>query len=749
MSQKKFIIDGGFYTDGPSVIESQLDVAGNINMTGHIIPTVDSDGHTGYDLGSPTMKWRDLYLSQGSLYIDGQKVLESNAGTIQVQADTNQSLAIKTSGTGVLTLDSDTSINVAANLNLLGDAKLLANGGNLTFGDKLDMDNNQVINVALPTADGHAATKKYVDDLIEDVIGGAPAALDTLNELANALGDDANFAATITTSIANKADVSYVDTQIANIELNPGPQGPAGPAGTNGATGPAGPQGPQGATGPQGPQGATGPMGPQGPAGDAADGPFTFVPGSLGVFDLVGGSEVTYTDMVLDTSVSKWGAGSLDTENSGTPVITMPVAHAASEGKTYELWIYQNEAYDWAAPFIEVRDTGGSNAVAAMMAGNMRGKGGQVGGFGTGTPMGFDDMQGQWFHIAMYFHPQQGLAFARNGVRSSYTTLFTNMPYSNDFTEISFRGAVYGGKLDANVENIVVTSGDKYGLLASGGSANSVTFTTPTAATPAAGAVFTVDVNESEDTYTTDKAITATKFYGDGSSLSNLPQGYSDADVANYLAANPVSADLGPIDVSEGDEVHISANKTYSGLGGGQLRITGGDGEEAKRIEMGMNVNTTEGWIQSSRNGGSTQDMKLRLQPNGGQIMADGYVEFNKGTSEKFATFTGTSGNVSHWLSQAANVFWHEQVAGNFTVNLKNVVYPYENHRSYTIKIVVDQGATAYLPTGISVSGGYVNLKWKDGVVPTGTPNGRDIVTFTLFRFSGGWQGFGEVTSYS
>lgn len=36
------------------------------------------------------------------------------------------------------------------------------------------------------------------------IIDGAPIALDTLNELAAALGDDANYASTITTALSNK-----------------------------------------------------------------------------------------------------------------------------------------------------------------------------------------------------------------------------------------------------------------------------------------------------------------------------------------------------------------------------------------------------------------------------------------------------------------------------------------------------------------------------------------------------------------
>jgi len=309
MAQKRFNMEGGFITNGDSQVEGNLSVTGSptlidhvttkvyvdtaiagvagnqqgisgngdLFMSGHIIPTIDSDGTTGYDLGSPAMKWRDLYLSEGSLYIDGQKVIESNSGTIVVQADPNQSLTTKVTGTGVLTLDSDTTINMAATLQMATGMKITDQGGNaVVFGDKVDLDNNQIINVGSPTSAGHVTTKGYVDQEISNIINGAPGALDTLNELANALGDDANFASTMTNELALKATIAYVDAQISGVNA-----GSTGATGATGATGPAGPQGPagSGATGPQGIQGIQGEDGPAGadgvagPAGaDGADG---------------------------------------------------------------------------------------------------------------------------------------------------------------------------------------------------------------------------------------------------------------------------------------------------------------------------------------------------------------------------------------------------------------------------------------------------------------------------------------------
>jgi len=53
-------------------------------------------------------------------------------------------------------------------------------------------------------------TMAEVNQLITDLIAGSPGALDTLNELAAAMGDDPNFAATVATQLSLKANLSEV-----------------------------------------------------------------------------------------------------------------------------------------------------------------------------------------------------------------------------------------------------------------------------------------------------------------------------------------------------------------------------------------------------------------------------------------------------------------------------------------------------------------------------------------------------------
>ena len=52
------------------------------------------------------------------------------------------------------------------------------------------------------------ATTAFVTTAVANIVDSAPSALDTLNELAAALGDDANFSTTVTNSIATKAPLA-------------------------------------------------------------------------------------------------------------------------------------------------------------------------------------------------------------------------------------------------------------------------------------------------------------------------------------------------------------------------------------------------------------------------------------------------------------------------------------------------------------------------------------------------------------
>ena len=100
--------------------------------------------------------------------------------------------------TGNVTGDLTGNVTAASGTSTFNDVTI--NGGlNMNAGTAAT-----ITNLTTPVSANDAATKGYVDTSISNLVDSAPAALDTLNELAAALGDDANFSTTITNSIATK-----------------------------------------------------------------------------------------------------------------------------------------------------------------------------------------------------------------------------------------------------------------------------------------------------------------------------------------------------------------------------------------------------------------------------------------------------------------------------------------------------------------------------------------------------------------
>jgi len=138
-------------------------------------------------------------LSTGELAINtvDKRLFTNNSGTIVEIGTAPTSLAVTNNTTvgGTLGVTGNTTLSTVST----SGAATIASGsvtGNFSVAGTLT--------VATPSNSTDAASKGYVDTAVANVIDSAPGALDTLNELAAAINDDANFATTITNSIATK-----------------------------------------------------------------------------------------------------------------------------------------------------------------------------------------------------------------------------------------------------------------------------------------------------------------------------------------------------------------------------------------------------------------------------------------------------------------------------------------------------------------------------------------------------------------
>ena len=108
---------------------------------------------------------------------------------------------------------------------------MLANASkNYTDKNKPDLTNYATVdhshNNYAATGHSHSqyATSSYVDTSIANLVNSAPSTLDTLNELAAALGNDANFATTVANQLGTKVtkEEGTLDNPIKVWELNDG-----------------------------------------------------------------------------------------------------------------------------------------------------------------------------------------------------------------------------------------------------------------------------------------------------------------------------------------------------------------------------------------------------------------------------------------------------------------------------------------------------------------------------------------------
>ena len=118
---------------------------------------------------------------------------------ISVSFDTDN--AIEISGADAVGAANKVSSDLASYKTTVANTYMPKSGGTFT---------GAVTLAAAPTTDLQAATKKYVDDAAAaaaaKIVDSAPDTLNTLNLLAEALGDDPKFATTIATQIGAKVD---------------------------------------------------------------------------------------------------------------------------------------------------------------------------------------------------------------------------------------------------------------------------------------------------------------------------------------------------------------------------------------------------------------------------------------------------------------------------------------------------------------------------------------------------------------
>jgi len=184
----------------------------------------------------------------------------------------------------------------------------------------------------------------------------------------------------------------------------------------------------------------------------------------------------------------------------------------------------------------------------------------------------------------------------------------------------------------------------------------------------------------------------------------------------------------------------ISSNSSSYGASATNAVALGYYAKAAGDFSVAIGKNASATGNDTIALGGATTLVKVdgTLDVSGFKVSGD--------VEEKFTTLTSSSSIVAHDCSTAA-IFYHTGATGDFTINLTNINSTQEYAKG--IAVVVNQGATAYMPTALQIGGSVQTINWQGGSAPSGTDSGIDIVSFTILNDGGTYVVLGQSVAYS
>ena len=217
-------------TSGVTNLSGELRANANIKMTNASpkITFTDDNDNPDFEIGNLNgiFRIRDATNSANRLVVntDGHVDVLGNldvgagidvTGNITVSG-TVDGRDVATDGTKLDGIEASADVTDATNVNAAG---AVMNSDSTTASMSFVVDEDNMSSDSSTKVPTQQSVKAYVDSEVSGLVDSAPGALNTLNELAAALGDDANFSTTVTNSIATKLPLGG-GTMTGNIVMS-------------------------------------------------------------------------------------------------------------------------------------------------------------------------------------------------------------------------------------------------------------------------------------------------------------------------------------------------------------------------------------------------------------------------------------------------------------------------------------------------------------------------------------------------
>jgi len=193
----------------------------------------------------------------------------------------------------------------------------------------------------------------------------------------------------------------------------------------------------------------------------------------------------------------------------------------------------------------------------------------------------------------------------------------------------------------------------------------------------------------------------------------------------------------------------VTANSTD----GTALALEGGDATGTNSTGGNVNINSGTGALQNGyvNIGQSSQGVYIGANSSTttnvtGPLTVNNQLIIEDGVSEKFSSLSSATGVVAHDCDNG-HIFYHTSISADFTANFTNLGL--STNYSTNLTLILNQGATARIPSAVQVNGSAQTINWQGGSAPSGTSNGIDAVSFTILRVSGSYIVLGQLVDFT
>lgn len=231
------------------------------------------------------------------------------------------------------------------------------------------------------------------------------------------------------------------------------------------------------------------------------------------------------------------------------------------------------------------------------------------------------------------------------------------------------------------------------------------------------------------------KTINGTSLLGSGDiTLSYATESYVSTAISNLVDTAPSTLDtLNELAAALGDDANFAST------------VTASIGTKLNTSDFTTTANT---WLGTKSTSDLTEGTNLYYT----DARVGSYISSNnisiKTATEAVNLKTNPTGTVTHDCSTGA-IWYYYQPSGNVTANFTNI--PSHTDKTFVATMIIQQGATAYIPTAVEINGTSASISWSGGSVPSGTANKTNVVSFSIFSITsiaGGPVVLGELSTY-